>query len=163
MYVIMKAQLYEVDDAFYKQLAKAKWHSKAEIEALERQPLNPKGKQPEGKSLFALLGKQKLLLAGKAINIDPGKEGVLATSTKAINCLPTPDQLRQGQKGPQTIHEGVSPHAQVHLSADRRFVRVKFMEKSLELKCGIFLTAVPSCLRFNIDLVLPETKSVGWS
>ena len=99
IYVIMKARLYEVDEAFHNKVAKAKWLSKADLEELETKP-------PADGSLFALLEKQKPFLAGKEINIDPGKEGVLLTATKPINCLPTPDQLRQGKKGPQTIDEG---------------------------------------------------------
>jgi hypothetical protein len=132
IYVIMKARFYEVDDAFYKKLAKAKRLSKADLEELERQALNPNPAARD--SLPALLEKQKLLLAGKEVNIDPGKEGVLLTLSKTINRFPTPDQVRQGKKGAQTIHEGVSIRAQVQISVDRRFVRAKFMEKSLEIE-----------------------------
>jgi hypothetical protein len=127
MYVIMKARLYEVDEAFHNKLAKGKWLSKADLEELET-------KAPADGSLFALLEKQKPFLAGKEINIDPGKEGVLLTATKPTNCLPTPDQLRQGKKGPQTIDEGFTLSAQVQISADRRFVRARFLEKSLEIE-----------------------------
>src|SRR5438045_3390056 len=56
------------------------------------------------------------------------------TATKPIDRLPTPDQLRQGKKGPQRIDEGFTLSAQVHISADRRFVRAKFLEKSLEIE-----------------------------
>ena len=135
IYVIVRAQLYEVDDAFYKRLAKARWHSKEDIEELEGQFLNPpKKKQPEALSLFALLEKQKLLLAAKVINIDLGQEGSLLAWSKTINCLPSPDQLRQGQNGPQSIQEGVSLRVQIQINADRRYVRAKFMEKSLEIE-----------------------------
>jgi hypothetical protein len=127
IYVIMKARLYEVDEAFHNKVAKAKWLSKADLEELEIKP-------PAGDPLFALLAKQKPFLAGKEINIDPGKEGVLLAAIKPINCLPTPDQLRQGKKGPQTIDEGFTLIAQVHISADRRFVRARFLEKSLEIE-----------------------------
>lgn len=127
IYVIMKARLYQVDEAFHNKLAKARWLSKADLEELETKP-------PADGALFALLKKQKPLRAGKEINIDPGKEGVLLTATKPINCLPTPDQLRQGKKDPQTIDEGFTLGAQVHISADRRFVLAKFLEKSLEIE-----------------------------
>jgi hypothetical protein len=126
IYVIMKARLYEVDEAFHRKLVTAKWRSKADLEELETKPSDG--------SLFALLEKQKPFLDGKEINIDPGNKGVLLTATKPINCLPTPDQLRQGKKGPQTIDEGFTLSAQVEISADRRFVRAKFMEKSLEIE-----------------------------
>jgi hypothetical protein len=135
IYVIVKAQLFEVEDAFYKKLAKTGWRSKEELEELERQFLNPpKEKQPQAKSLFVDLEKQKLLLAGKEVNIDPNQEGLLLALGKPINCLPSPAQLRQGQQGPQVIHEGLSLRAQVQISADRRFVRAKFMEEWRELE-----------------------------
>jgi hypothetical protein len=127
MDVIMKARLYEVDEAFHNKLAKGKWLSKADLEELETKP------RADGK-LFALLAKQKPFQAGKEINIGPGKEGVLLTATKPIKCSPAPDQLRQGKKGPQTIDEGFTLSAQVHISADRRFVRARFLEKSLEIE-----------------------------
>jgi hypothetical protein len=126
IYVILKARLYEVDEAFHNKVAKARWHSKADLVELET--------KPQDRSLFALLEKQKPFLVGKEINIDPGKEGVLLTATKPIKCLPTPDQLRQGKKGPQTIDESLTFSAQVHLSADRRFVSAKFLEKSLAIE-----------------------------
>jgi hypothetical protein len=126
IYVIMKARLYEVDEAFHKKLVTAKWRSKADLEELETKPSDG--------SLFARLKKQKPFLVGKEINIDPGNESVLLTAIKPINCLPTPDQLQQGKKGPQTIDEGIIFSAQVQISADRRFVRAKILEKSLEIE-----------------------------
>ena len=133
IYVIMKARLYEVDESFHNKVAKAKWRSRADLDELEKAQ-TAENKRPAEGSLFALLEKQKPFLAGKEINIDPGKEAVLLTATKAINCLPTPDQLRQGKKGPQTIDESFSLIAQVQLSADRRSVRVNFIEKSVDIE-----------------------------
>src|SRR5262245_38296714 len=127
IYVILKARLYEIDEAFHNKLAKARWRSRADLEEMETKP------PPDG-SLFVLLAKQQPFLAGKEINIDPGKEGVLLTAIKPVNCSPTPDQLRQGKKGPQTIDEGFTLGAQVHISADRRFVRARFLEKSLQIE-----------------------------
>ncbi|MFN4261885.1 MAG: hypothetical protein ACK4RK_21605 [Gemmataceae bacterium] len=128
IYVIMKARLYEVDEAFYeKLLAQAKWHSKADIEQLEAKPA-------PADSLFACLEKQKLLTAGKEVNIDPGKDGVLLTLSKEVNYLPTPEQLQQGKKGPQTIVEGFSFRVQVQISPDRRFVRATCVENSREIE-----------------------------
>jgi hypothetical protein len=124
--VILKARLYEVDESFHNKVARASWRSRADLDELEN-------KRPDG-SLFALLEKQKPFLAGKEINIDPGKEAVLLTATRAIKCLPTPDQLRQGKKDPQTIDESFSLSAQVQLSPDRRFVRVSFHEKSVDIE-----------------------------
>jgi hypothetical protein len=127
IYVIMKARLYEVDDAAYEKLAKARWLSRADLEELETRQTRPA-------ALFALLEKQEPFLAGKEINIDPDKDGVLLTTTRRINCLPTPGQLRQGKKVPQAIDEGFTLSAEVQLSADRRFVRARFLEKSLEIE-----------------------------
>jgi hypothetical protein len=127
IYVIMKARLYEVDDAAYEKLARARWHSTADLEELEKRQTKPP-------ALFALLEKQKPFLDGKDVNIDLDKDGALLTATSRINCLPTPAQLRQGKKDPQTIDEGFTLRAQVQISADRRFVRAKFLEKSLEIE-----------------------------
>src|SRR5262249_6381160 len=64
--VIVKAHLYEVDDAFFKKVSKAKRLSREELEDLERQFLDPLNqKQPEGERLHKLLAKQKLLVTGK--------------------------------------------------------------------------------------------------
>src|SRR5262249_49530306 len=75
IYVIVKARLYEVDDAFHKKLTATRWLSRADLEALETRPAVES-------PLFALLEKQKPFLAGKAINIDLGKEGALLTATR---------------------------------------------------------------------------------
>jgi hypothetical protein len=127
IYVVMKARLYEVDEASYNKLAKAKWRSRAELEELETRPQGDN-------ALFALLAKQEPFLAGQEVNIDPGKEGTLLTATGTILCLPTPDQLLQGKKDPQIIHESLTFSAQVHISADGRCVRAKLQEKCLEIE-----------------------------
>jgi hypothetical protein len=135
IYVIMKARLFEVDEAFYKKLSKARWLSRADLDELERQFLNPaQGKLPAADSLFSHLEKQHPLLTWKETNLDPGQEGVLLALDRVRTLLPGPDQVRRGQKGPQTIHEGVSLRALVHISADRRYVRARFTEKSVELE-----------------------------
>jgi RNA polymerase sigma factor (sigma-70 family) len=190
--VIVKAQLYEVDDAFYEKLAKEKRLSMEDLEELQRHFLAPpKQKQPEAVSSFKFLEKQKLLLDPKEMKLEIGKEGTLVSLNKQTNCLPSPDQLRKGDKSPQTIQEGVTLLAQLRLSADRRFVRAKFTEKSVELegidkvkvlddagneamaeipflkesrhhKCAIFLTAAASSCLFNIGLAPPGTRLARW-
>src|SRR5262249_44639083 len=117
-------------EAFHKKVTKARWRSREDLEELEKAAI----KGQADSSLFALLEKRKPFLTGHDVNIDPGKEGLLLTARKPINCLPTPDQLRQGKKGPQTVDVGFTLSAQVHISADRRFVRAKFLEKSLEIE-----------------------------
>jgi RNA polymerase sigma factor (sigma-70 family) len=133
--VIVTAWLYEVDDAFYKKLSQQKRLSMEDLEKLERQFLGQLNAKPlEDDTLFKLLAKQKPLLTRKEIKFDLGKEGALLSWGKTIKCLPSPDQVRKRQKGPQTVQEGVSLFAQIRVSADRRFVRVKFTEKSAELE-----------------------------
>lgn len=135
IHVILRADLFEVDDAFYKKVAKAGRLSRADLEELERQALNaPKDKQPEAAGLFARLEKQKPLLAGKEIKLNPDDEGELLALRKTLSFLPSLEQWQKRQKGPQTIQEGVALRAHVQVSADRRFVRVKFMEKGVEIE-----------------------------
>src|SRR5207248_1319995 len=74
MYVILKADLYEVDDAFHQKLAKAKWRSVADLEELDLKAQDPP----------LTFDKQKLVLAGKKVNIKPGGAERLLTSTKQI-------------------------------------------------------------------------------
>ncbi len=136
--VIAQAQLYEVDDAFFKKLAQAKRLSKQDLEELERQFLGlSQPKSPatrEDDSLFKLLEKHKPILTGKEIMVDNGRQGTLLSWHKVINCLPSPEQVRKGDKVPQKVEEGVSVLVDVRVSWDRRFVRVKFTEKSTELE-----------------------------
>jgi hypothetical protein len=132
--VIVTAQLYEVDEAFYKEVAKGKWRSMADLEEMERIFLHGPEQQPDGESLFDLLDKQKLLVAAKQTKVEAGQEGVLLSLTKEITCLPSPSQLLKGQKSPQKIEEGMALRAQVEVSPDRRFVRVKWIEKNLHVE-----------------------------
>jgi hypothetical protein len=133
--VIAKVQLYEVDDAFYQNLAKAKRLSLQELDDLERKFLDaPKHKQPEVDSWFKQLEKQKLLVELKDIKLDIGKGGTLVSFTKPIKCLPSPEQLRKGDESPQTIAEGVTLLAQAHVSSDRRYVRAKLTETSVDFE-----------------------------
>ena len=134
MYVILKARLFEVDETFHRKLARIGRLSREDLEDLERKALTPqKDKQP-AESLFALLEKQIPILNGKEVDLDPGQESLLLDWSKKHNLLPAPEQLRKGQQGPQTIQEGLSLRARVQISPDRRFVRVTFTEKSVELE-----------------------------
>jgi len=137
IYLSVRAELYEVDDAFYRNLSRAKRLSLADLEELERElitPNAPKGRQPERGSLFARLDKQQRLKAGKETYLSVGKEGAVLDVRRAFTCLSSPEQLRQGRKDPQTIQEGFSLRAQLTITADRRFVRARFIEKSLEVE-----------------------------
>jgi hypothetical protein len=59
---------------------------------------------------------------------------MLLALTKEVNVLPTPAQLRKGHTGPQKIETGLTLHAQANVSIDRRFVRIKLIEKHAELE-----------------------------
>jgi hypothetical protein len=135
--VIFTAELYEVDEAFHKRLGNPKWLSMVEIEEWERVFLSgsekPEKKQT-GESFVDLLKKQKLLVSAKDVKIIDGKDGGILSSTQETQCLPSPAQLRKGQKDPQKIEEGLILRAHVQISWDRRYVRVKFIEKNAELE-----------------------------
>jgi hypothetical protein len=139
--VIVTAELYEVDEAFFKELARAKWHSQADYEEMERSILDHPEKAQTGVSLFERLAKQKLLLASKEVKTELNQERVLLSLIRESTCLPSPAQRRKGQNDPQKIDEGVALRSQVQLSADLRFLRVTFIEKSWELE-GIEKVAV---------------------
>jgi hypothetical protein len=132
--VLVTAELFEVDEAFHKRVASIKWVSMAEFARLEQIFLNGQQDKEPGDSLFDLLDQQKPLRSVKDIKIDAGKERVLHSSTKEITCLPSPAQLRKGQKDPQRIEEGMVLRAQAQVTWDRRFVRLQLIEKISELE-----------------------------
>jgi hypothetical protein len=135
--VIISARLYEVDHAFYKKVASLKRLSMADLEEMERQFLSgkvPKGEVPKGESLWELLKKQRLILTGEELKIDSGLEAGFMSWHQVGSCLPSPSQLRKGEKNRQAILEGVSFLARVRVSPDRRYVWLKLTEKSTELK-----------------------------
>ena len=132
--VLVTAELFEVDEAFHKKVASIKWVSMAEFARLEQIFLNGQQDKEPGDSLFDLLDQQKPLRSVKDIKIDAGKERVLHSSTKEITCLPSPAQLRKGQKDPQRIEEGMVLRAQAQVTWDRRFVRLQLIEKISELE-----------------------------
>jgi hypothetical protein len=140
--VIFTAELYEVDEAFYKRLGNPRWRSMIELEEVERVyllGLEPEKKQTgepkqAGDSLFDVLKKKDSLMSVKDVKIHDGKEGAILSSTKVSHCLPSPAQLARKRKDPQKIEEGLALRAHVQISRDRRFVRVKFIEKNTELQ-----------------------------
>jgi hypothetical protein len=128
--VTVSAQLFEVDEAFYqKVVAKSRWHSLADLEKLEQEYLDGTAKPESGESLFRLLDKQKLLLEIKDVELSLGKEASLLSSTRKTRCLPTPAQVLRGQTEPQQIEEGVGLRANFEVTSDRRFVRMRIIER----------------------------------
>jgi hypothetical protein len=136
MYVIVKAQLYEVDEAFYTRLKNARRVSLDDLEELERRFMhgNPRGDDPWDDALFKLLEKQKLILAGAEVNIADGGEAPFLSRLQSIKCHPSPDQVRKGDKTPQTVRQGVSFIATTRISWDRRYVHLRLTEKAVELQ-----------------------------
>jgi hypothetical protein len=134
MYVTLKADLYEVDDAFFQKLAKAKWESKADLAKLEESALPGKEEKADEETPIALIRKQKLLVEGKGVSINEGDMASLLSSVKEITRLPSPEQLKRGKSDAQSFNEGVSLRAKAEISSDRRYVCAKLVEKSLEVE-----------------------------
>jgi hypothetical protein len=133
--VIVQAQLHEVDDAFYTRLKKVK---RVPLEELERRFLE--GEAPKD-DLFKILKTQKLMQAGEESKVQDGAEVLLLSRHAVIACLPTPEQVRkdlmpwsQPDSTQQTILQGVSFIGRIHVSPDRRSVRVKLSEKSAQVE-----------------------------
>jgi hypothetical protein len=127
--VIFNARLFEVDEPFHKKLLKAK---RLPLEEAER--LFLEGKATDFDELFKLLDKQTLVLTGERARANHGEKVALLSRHQAITCLPSPEQVRRGDKGRQTILEGVSFVASVQVSPDRRSVHLKFTEKAVEVQ-----------------------------
>jgi len=156
MSVRVQTQLYEVDEAFYTRVKKARRLSKDDLEELLRQTSDGIPETEDGlfkllamqkklldgllrligryNELFRLLAKEKMIQTGDEVNVDNGQEAVLLSRHQIVRCLPGPDQARRGEKARQTVVEGVSFLAEVQVSGDRRYVRVKLMEKSADLE-----------------------------
>jgi hypothetical protein len=79
-----------------------------------------------------------------------------------VRCLASPDQLRKGEAGPQTLLEGASYVANVEVNQDRRSVRVKLAEKASELD-GIqkirYLTAEGNEVPAEVPLLREYTQT----
>jgi hypothetical protein len=133
--VVFTAELFEVDEDFYKRVTKAaKWHSLAECEQMESVFLTPTEIKPARESLFNLLDRQKLLTSVTDKKIKDGADAVLLSSVKTTTCLPSAAQVRKGNKEPQVIEEGLAIHVQGQVTFDKRYVRLKFVEKGTELE-----------------------------
>ena len=126
--IVTTTQLYEVDDAFYTKLKNAKH---IPLKELERLFLD--GKLPKS-WLSDLLPKQKLLQTSAAIKVDNRVDAMVLARQNLVRCLPSPEQIRKGEKTRQTIVEGVSFHANFQVSPDRRFIQMKLTEKAAEIQ-----------------------------
>jgi len=130
--VIVQANLYEVDQAFYNRVAGAKRLSTEELEELERKFLA--GVAPKDGSLWQRLGRQKPLQAGEEVKIDNRLEAAVLSRHTVVRYGPKPKQVRQRDKAGEPSLEGVSFVTGVRVSPDRRFVWLKLTETAAELK-----------------------------
>ena len=124
----VQVRLYEVDDAFYTRLKNAKHISPEELERLmgvDNQPHD---------HLFRVLSKHPLVLAGPAVTMDNGQEASLLSRQQAVLCGPSLVQLARGDKGPQAVVEGVAFLGRISVTADRRCVRIRLVEKSTTIQ-----------------------------
>ena len=124
-----QARLYEVDDAFHKKLTNRK---PIPLEEEERMMFD--GKPTEMGALFKLLPKQKRVQSGDSHLTKNGLAVTLLSRHQVVTCLPSPDQLRKGDKARQTILEGVSLVGELHVSPDRRSIRVQLVEHDTEIQ-----------------------------
>ncbi len=144
--VLFSVKLSEVDEDFYKRINN-NWHSKAELDELEREWLGQiaRKKEPEqkpaGESLFAQLDRQVPLATVENFKIKEKTEGLLVSLTKTTRYFPTPLQMRLGKSKPQIVEENLTLRARVTIFSDRRGVRLTFVEKSTEIE-GIDKLAV---------------------
>ncbi|MCI0642929.1 MAG: hypothetical protein L0Y72_00875 [Gemmataceae bacterium] len=143
--VILKSELYEVDQAFHASLLKSRRLSADDLEELERIFLGDKLPQTDElkklledqkrqRELWTKLAQQKPVLTGDEKRIENGRLAPILSKHDVGRCLPGPAQIRKGDKTRQTFLEGISFVAGVQVSPDRRHVRLKLTEKAIELK-----------------------------
>jgi hypothetical protein len=124
--VIVRADLFEVDDVFYTKLKNAK---PVDWEEQERIVLGLAKGNPSG-SLLALLRKQKPVLSSDEVKGDDGLVVSLLSLHKAVSFRVRPEQAIKGDTARQTVLEGVAFVAGMRVSPDRRYVRVQLTEKA---------------------------------
>jgi len=129
--VSVETHLYEVDEAYYNKLKNAKHISLEESERLFFEGIHPASASD---SLFNLLPKQKKVMDGEKIQVNSGEDAPILSWHQAVRSMASPEQLRKGEKSPQTLLEGVSFVANMEVNSDRRSVRLKLIEKAAELE-----------------------------
>jgi hypothetical protein len=135
--VIVQAQLYEVDDAFYTRLRKVK---RISLEELERRFLD--GKAPKGE-LLKLLANEKPVQVGDKAKVSNGATVALLSRYAIVTGLPTPWSARTKENAKQIIREGVSFTGSLDVSTDRRSVRLHFTEKAATIEARELVKVVP--------------------
>ncbi|MCI0684084.1 MAG: hypothetical protein L0Y71_18400 [Gemmataceae bacterium] len=131
LWVVASARLYEVDEAFYTRVKNAKRSSREDLE--EEQQRLVSGVPSKHESLFKFLKDHTVALAGDEVKVDSGFEATLLSRHQVLSCLAGPEQFRKGQKDRQTVLEGIAFVGGIHISSDRRYVRIRLTEKAAEL------------------------------
>jgi hypothetical protein len=125
--VIVRARLYEVDNAFYRKLNSAK---RVPLDDLERQFLE--GKLPRD-SLFTALEKETPVLVGEELRVGNGQDALLLARQWATSFRPNPDRVLDGDVTRQLVLDGIALRGQPRVSADRRSVRLQLTEQTRRL------------------------------
>jgi hypothetical protein len=124
----LQVRVYEVNDEFYTKLRKQK---RVPAEGLEKQAANGSNKDD---ALGKALEQQKPLFSGDDTPLNHETEAPLLSRYTFRSLLPGPDQVRQGDSARQGIFQGFELHGHVHISADRRYVRLKLREESAHIE-----------------------------
>jgi hypothetical protein len=101
------------------------------MEGLEKQAAN--GSNKDG-ALAKELEQQKPLITGDETALNHEAEAPLLSRHTCRSLLASPDQVRQGDTARQGIFQGFDLHGLVHISGDRRYVRLKLREESAHLE-----------------------------
>ena len=124
----VQVRVYEVNDEDYSKLKKQK---RVLMEESEKQAANGSNKDD---ALAKELEQQKPLFTGDETELNHEGEALLLSRHAFRSLLASPDQLRQGDTARQGIFHGLELHGLVHISADRRYVRLKLREESAHLE-----------------------------
>lgn len=130
LWVIANARLYEVDDAFYTKVKNAKRLSRQDLDEEETRLAN--GLPSKHEVLFKFLANHKIVLAGADVKVDSGFEATFLSKHRALSFRPSREQIRKGNKDRQAVLEGIAIVGGIHVSPDRRYVRIKLTEKAAE-------------------------------
>jgi hypothetical protein len=124
----IQVRVYEVNGEFYTKVKKQK---RVLMEGLEKQAANGSNKDD---ALAKELEQQKPLFTGDETALNQEAEAPLLSRHTFRSVLASPDQVRRGDTARQGIFQGFDLHGLAHISADRRYVRLKLREESAHLE-----------------------------
>ncbi len=126
----VKTELYEVDDAFHTKLKNTK---PVDWEEEERRIV--KGEPPQAGSLFQLLDKQTKLQTGNEVKVGDGATATLLSRHDVRTYRPTREHVLKGVNSRQSVLLGVAFTGTVHISPDRRSLRIRLTETATDVDC----------------------------